>query len=150
MSCCTIAITFLSSPCYSSFKKLTFTLSFEFEYKYDSRLTSPTTTTIRVILHYNFKPNSFCWQITGEVALVLLCGLSVVGSVLAYQPSKRNMKKNIFLRRFPLSRFLAKTLRVNNLTLPWKNFSKNLSFEVDIKLWFPPLTFKLMHTTWVV
>ena len=51
------------------------------------------------------------------------------------QASKRNMKKKrkIFLRRFPLSRFLAKSLRLKNKPA-MKKFLKNLSFGVDIKL----------------
>ena len=47
------------------------------------------------------------------------------------QASKRNMKKT-FLRRLPLSRFLAKILRVDKIAM--KSFSKNLSFGVDFKL----------------
>ena len=38
------------------------------------------------------------------------------------QASKRNMKIKIFLRRFPLSRFLSKTLSVNKPDM--KNFLK--------------------------
>ena len=46
------------------------------------------------------------------------------------------MKKKIFFQQFPLSRFLAK--------IAIKNFLKeNLSFGADVKLWVPPLTFKI-------
>ena len=47
------------------------------------------------------------------------------------QASKRNMKKKIFLRRFPVSRSLAKTVRVNKPDM--ENFLKNLSFGIDVK-----------------
>ena len=40
----------------------------------------------------------------------------------------------------PLSRFLAKTLRINKPAM--KKFLKNLAFEVDVKLYFLPLTYK--------
>ena len=43
--------------------------------------------------------------------------------------------KKIFLRRLPLSRFLAKTLRVNKIAM--KTFTKNLSFGIDFKLKVP-------------
>ena len=55
--------------------------------------------------------------------------------------------KKIFLRFLPLSRFLAKTLRVNKPAM--KKFLENLSFGVDIKL-YVHLRIKLTHTTWVV
>ena len=48
------------------------------------------------------------------------------------QPRHQNKIRKVFLRRFPLSRFLAKTLRVNKIAM--KSFSKNLSFGVDFKL----------------
>ena len=51
------------------------------------------------------------------------------------------MKKKIFLRRFALSRFLAKTLRVNKPVM--KKFLKNLSSGVDVKLVAPPLMYKI-------
>ena len=44
-------------------------------------------------------------------------------------------KYEIFLRRFPLSRFLAKTLKANKIAM--KSFSKYLSFGVDFKLYAP-------------
>ena len=56
------------------------------------------------------------------------------------QSSKMKYKK-IFLRRLPLSRFLAKTLRVNKTAM--KKFLKTLSFGVDVKLQVPPLTYKI-------
>ena len=40
-----------------------------------------------------------------------------------------------------ISRFLAKTLRVNKPAM--KNFLKNLSLGVDVKLYVPPLTYKI-------
>ena len=64
--------------------------------------------------------------------------LSVVIGLLhekpGFEPKARYLTKirKVFLRRFPLSRFLAKTLRVNKIAM--KNFSKNLSFGVDFKL----------------
>ena len=45
---------------------------------------------------------------------------------------KTKKEKKIFLRRFPLSRFLSKTLKVNKPAM--KKFLKNLSFGVDVKL----------------
>ena len=71
--------------------------------------------------------------------IILFCNLRSRGSIVASvfwlirlkarvripgQPLKRNMKK-IFPPLFPLSRFLAKTLRVNKTTM--KNVLKNLS-----------------------
>ena len=50
-----------------------------------------------------------------------------------FEPEVRHQNKirKVFLRRFPLSRFLAETLRVNKIAM--KSFS-NLSFGVDFKL----------------
>ena len=48
------------------------------------------------------------------------------------QARHQNEIRKVFLRRFPLSTFLAKTLRVNKIAM--KSFSKNLSFGVDFKL----------------
>ena len=49
------------------------------------------------------------------------------------QARHQNEIRKVVLRRFPLSRFLAKTLRVNKIAM--KSFSeKNLSFGVDFKL----------------
>ena len=48
------------------------------------------------------------------------------------QVRHQNKIQKVFFPRFPLSRFLAKTLRVNKIAM--KNFSKNLSFGVDFKL----------------
>ena len=65
----------------------------------------------------------------------------LVGSVLAYwtksqgsspRPDIKTKYEKVFLWRFPLSRFLAKILRVNKIAV--KSFSKNLSFGVDFKL----------------
>ena len=47
------------------------------------------------------------------------------------QERQQNEIRKVFLRRFALSRFLAKTLRVNKIAM--KSFSKNLSFGVDFK-----------------
>ena len=51
-----------------------------------------------------------------------------------FEPQTRHQNKiqKVIFRRFPLSRFLAKTLRVNKIAM--KSFSKNLSFAVDFKL----------------
>ena len=56
--------------------------------------------------------------------------------------------KKTSLRRFLLSRFLAKSLRVNNL--PWKSFSKICRSESTLNCRSRHLCIKLMHTTWVV
>ena len=48
------------------------------------------------------------------------------------QAGHQNKIRKIFLRRFPLRRFLTKTLSVNKIAV--KGFSKNLSVEVDFKL----------------
>ena len=42
---------------------------------------------------------------------------------------------------YTISRFLAKTLRVNNPDM--KKLLKNLLFEIDVKLWIPPLMYKI-------
>ena len=64
------------------------------------------------------------------------------------QVSKRNMKK-IFIRRFPLTRFLAKTLKVNKSAK--KKFLKNLQFRVVVKLQILPFTYKInIHNMSVV
>ena len=52
-----------------------------------------------------------------------------------------NEIRKVFIRRFPLSSLLAKTLRVNKI--PMESFSKNLSFGVDFKLYFPLLMYKI-------
>ena len=48
------------------------------------------------------------------------------------QARHQNKIQEVFLRRFPLSGFLATTLRVNKIAM--KSFSKNLSFGVAFKL----------------
>ena len=49
------------------------------------------------------------------------------------QARHQNKIRKVFLRRYPLSRFLVKTLRVNKIAM--KSFlKKNLSFGVDFKL----------------
>ena len=52
--------------------------------------------------------------------------------VFESQARHQNEIRKVFLWRFPFSRFLAKTLRVNKIAM--KSFSKNLSFGVDFKL----------------
>ena len=52
----------------------------------------------------------------------------------------RILKTN--LRRFTLSRFLAKTLRVNKIAM--KSFSTNLSFGVDFKRKVAPLMYEII------
>ena len=49
--------------------------------------------------------------------------------------------KKIFLRQFPLSKFLPKTLTVNKTCN--EKLLKNLTFGVDVKLYNPPLTYKI-------
>ena len=49
-------------------------------------------------------------------------------------------EKKIFLRRIPHNRFLAKPLRVIKHVM--KEFLKNLSFGVDVKLYVPPKKYK--------
>ena len=60
-----------------------------------------------------------------------------------FEPQARhqNEVQKIFLQRFPLSRYVAKTLRVNKISM--KSFSKILSFGVDFKLQVPPLIYKI-------
>ena len=59
-----------------------------------------------------------------------------------FEPQARHQNKirKLFIRRFPPSRFLAKTLRVNKIAM--NSFLKNLSFGVDCKMQVPPLTYK--------
>ena len=56
------------------------------------------------------------------------------------QARDQNKIQKVFLRRFPISRFLAKTLSVNKIAM--KSFL-NLSFGVDFKLQIPPLMYKI-------
>ena len=63
----------------------------------------------------------------GNNAVVAMARVRAPGQTL-----KQNMKKKIFLRRFPLSRFLTKTLSVNKNC--HEKFFKNLSFGVEFKL----------------
>ena len=53
------------------------------------------------------------------------------------QALKTKYKKKLLLRRFPLSRYLAKTRRVNKPAM--NKFLKNLSFRFDVKLQVSPL-----------
>ena len=59
------------------------------------------------------------------------------------QPQYGQLKENMktFLRRLPLSRFLAKTLRVNRIAM--QNLLNNMSFEVDFKLYVAALMYKM-------
>ena len=57
------------------------------------------------------------------------------------QDKHENKIQKIYLRRFPFSRFLTKTLRVNKVAM--KKFLTNLSFEVDFKLQVVPLIYKI-------
>ena len=52
--------------------------------------------------------------------------------VFESQARHQNKIRKVYLRRFPLTRFLAKTLKVNKIAM--KSFSKNLSFGVNFKL----------------
>ena len=49
--------------------------------------------------------------------------------------------QKLFHRLLPLSRFVAKTLRINNVAI--KSFSKNLSLGVVIKLYLLPIVYKI-------
>ena len=49
-----------------------------------------------------------------------------------FQAGHQNEIRKVFLRQFSLSKFLAKSQRVNKIAM--KSFSKNLSFGVDFKL----------------
>ena len=69
------------------------------------------------------------WSRRGLVGSV---GLLDEKSGFESQARHQNKIRKVFVRRFPLSRFLAKTLRVNKIAM--KSFSKNLSFGVDFKL----------------
>ena len=53
---------------------------------------------------------------------------------------KTKYEKYFFGDFLPLSRFLAKTLKVNKISM--KNFS-NLSFGVDFELQVPPLMYRI-------
>ena len=79
-----------------------------------------------------------------EVAMVqyVVCRL-IRRKILGSYPRSviKNEIRKIFLRRVPLSRFLAKTLRVNKPAM--KNFFKILLFGGNIKLQVPPLTYKI-------
>ena len=86
----------------------------------------------------------------GVSLLRVSCRHGLEDSVLAYQtksqgssssPDIKTKYKKVFLRRFPLSKFLAKTLRVNKIAM--KSFSKNLLFGVAFKLQVPPLMKKI-------
>ena len=57
---------------------------------------------------------------------------------------KRNVKKT-FLRRLPLSRFLAKTLRVNKIAI--KSFSKICTLDSTLNCECRHSCIKLTHTT---
>ena len=129
-------------------------------------------------MHLKWKK---CWRIFGEtldyskttliwlpgqknfvmdcLVLMIWCAddrssLSLVGSVLDVKfgcvlDIKTKYLKKILLQWFPLSRFRAKNLKVNKLAV--KEFLKNLSFGVFVKLYVPPLTYKkLTHITWVM
>ena len=71
----------------------------------------------------------------GTLVEKVVCGLLDVKSRFVSQVRHKNeiLKKKIFLRRFPLSRFLVKTLRAKK-KLPLKSFHKNLLFGIDVKL----------------
>ena len=92
--------------------------------------------------HYACTIDSEITSIMDEVAVV--CRLIRHKSLGMYpRPDiiTKYEKKKIFLRRLPLNSFLAKTLRVN--TPAMKKFLKNLSYGVNVKLYIPPLTYKL-------
>ena len=50
------------------------------------------------------------------------------------------MKKLNILRQFALSRFLAKVVKLNKIDM------KSFSFEVDFKLYIPPLRDEIFNT----
>ena len=66
------------------------------------------------------------------------------------QASKRNMGKKIFLRRFPFNRFLAKSLVVNKINLPWKSLSKICRSEATLDCSVGPSFIKLTYSTCMV
>ena len=67
-------------------------------------------------------------------------GLLNVRSGFEPQARHRKRKQKVLLRQLSLSRLLAKTLSINKIAM--KNYSKNLSYEVDFKLQLPS---KLIH-----
>ena len=73
----------------------------------------------------------------------ILVGSGLLDVKLGLEPQARAQIKilKVFLRRFHLSIFLAKTLRVNKIVM--KSFSNNLSFAVDFKLKVPPVMYKI-------
>ena len=92
----------------------------------------------------NFQAYIFKANVHNTVLLYSRC--SVVGSVYksGFEPQARHQNKiqKVFLRRFPLSRFLAKTPGINKIVM--KSFSKNnLSFGVNFKLYVTLLLYKI-------
>ena len=82
------------------------------------------------------------------------CPTFIHECIIGFEPHVRHqnkIQKTIFWR-FPLSRFLAKTLRANKIVR--KSFSKSLSIGVDFKLYdfklYLHLWIKLAHRTAVV
>ena len=86
-------------------------------------LTLHSTRCVYNVQHKNSKKKSIVFKdITLILSLVIIC---------SSQARHQNEIRKVFLRRFPLSRFLAKSLRVNKIAM--KSFS-NLSFGIDFKL----------------
>ena len=69
----------------------------------------------------HLKRGQICWLIRRKAQIRILG-----------QTSKRNLKEKYSFGDFPVSRLLAKTLRVNKHAI--KKFLKNLLFVVDFKL----------------
>ena len=61
------------------------------------------------------------------------------------QARHQNEVQKVFLRRFPLSRFLAKTLRVNKIAM--KSFQQICRSESALNCRSRHLCIKLTHTT---
>ena len=68
-------------------------------------------------------------------------GILDVKTEFESQVSHQNKTRKVFLRQFPLSKFLIITLRVNIIAM--KSFLKIVSFGIDFKLKVPPLQYKM-------
>ena len=79
--------------------------------------------------------------ITVILQLINLFNFQLFNEKPGFEPQARHHNKirKVFLRRFPLSRFLAKPQYIR---IAMKSFSKYLSFGVDFKLQVPPLMYK--------
>ena len=87
---------------------------------------------IRGLLNLSYTMELSSGKLSEKNIIRLKAQVSIPG-----QASKTKYEK-IFLRRFLLSRYPAKTLRVNKPAI--KKFLKNLSFRSDV----PPLTYEII------